>query len=206
MADAPRTRSSSSSNRSLGARLTAKVGPLPVWAWALALLAVGYLVYRFTGAGSSSTSSTSSTTDTSSTDTAPAADGGQPGPDQTGTTDTQTGLNDTLLSQLSGVPGQLDALTQAVLSAEAFVPGAGDSGSGSTVPNTGAGVNPGGVNKPAASTPAKPAARAKAPAHVTYYTYKPGKAPKGKKAQEAPAHGPAGTTLHFASGRGYYYA
>lgn len=230
------TRRTSSSSRSLGARFTAKVGPLPVWAWALAILVVGYLVYRH----SSSSSSTTSTTDTSSTDAstpAPPDTSGTPGPDNTGG-GTSTGgpdqgsLNDELLSQLSGFGNSIDALTAAVLSSEAFLPGTGDSGSGSTVPNgttppgpgapatTTTGAHGGTVKttKPAATTKPAPTlvsehgqgggyapAPAKPAAGVHYYTYAPGKAPKGQKANEAPASMP-GKTLHFAAGRGYYYA
>lgn len=57
--------------------------------------------------------------------------------------------------------------------------------------------------KKKAPTPSKPKAPARAPAK--FYTYKPGKAPAGKKAQQAPK-APKGKTLHYAKGKGYYYA
>lgn len=226
------TRRTSSSSKSFGARMTAKVGPLPVWAWALAILVVGYLVYRFSG---SSSSSSSASTDTSSGDaTAPTTDtstSGSPGPDQTtgdGSSGGAAGLNDELLSQLSGFQGSLDALTAAVLSSSAFLPGTGDSGSGSIVPNgvpsgsaplepatVATGAHGGTAPAPAPAAKVKPAPTLVSehgqgggytpPANVRYYTYAPGKAPKGQKANEAPAR-VAGKTLHFASGRGYYYA
>ena len=220
------------SSRSFGARMTAKVGPLPVWAWALAILVVGYLVYRHSSASSST--STSSTTDTSSGDaTAPTTDtstSGSPGPDQTGGSGgpDAASLNDSLLSQLAGFQGSIDALTAAVLSTSAFVPGGGDSGSGSQVPN---GTTPPGPGTGTATAATSGGGTVKTTPHgattkpaptlvsehgagggytparnVTYYTYRPGQAPKGKRSQEAPARGPSGTTLHFAAGRGYYYA
>lgn len=51
----------------------------------------------------------------------------------------------------------------------------------------------------------KPAAPVKKQAPVKYYTYKPGKAPAGKKAQAAPAKAPPGKKLKFQKGKGYYY-
>ena len=213
MADTTRTRTtttrSSSSRRSLGARMTAKVGPLPVWAWAVLLLAVGYLVYRLRGGGSSSSSSTTTSSDTAgSTDTGSTtgsstdlSTAGDVGPAAAGSSSPDVGQ---LSDQIAGLSAGLDSLTAAVQSSPAFWPGSGDAGSGSTVPN---GNTP---PPPAATAPAqvKPAASTStaAPARTRYWTYAPGKAPKNRKGDEAPAHGPRGTRLHFAAGRGYYYA
>lgn len=199
-------------DRSLAGRLTAKAGPLPVWGWAAGLLVVGYLVYRFSSASSSSSTATdTATTDTGTPDTTPATDtstSGTPGADQTSTDSGVGGLNDQLLSQLAGYGQSIDALTQAITSAQAFPPGAGDAGSGSSIPNDGTTSATQSVpTAPAATKPARPAASPHAPAHrVRYYTYAPGKAPASKRSQQAPAHGPAGTTLHYRRGRGYYYA
>lgn len=203
-------------DRSLGTRLTAKVGPLPVWVWAVVILVGGYLAYRLMSNGSSSTAASSTTADTSTgTDTTSTPDTGAAATTDLGSaggvtsgdgSTTDTGLSDTILSQLQGVGSSIDALTQAVQSQPAFWPGSGDSGSGSVVPNTGDGGVVIGGNRPASTTPAKPAPAVKAPATVRYYTFKPGQAPKDRKKDEAPAHGPAGTTLHFQSGKGYFYA
>ena len=213
--------------RGLLARATAKVGPLPVWAWALLLLIAGYLVYRLSGAGQGSSSAdgapAGAAPDPNSTPISGGEDGAPPASGQGGAADN---LNDGLLSQLSGFQGSIDTLTAAVQSSPAFWPGAGDSGSGSVVPNTGemevAPAPPTVAAKTAAKAPARPAARAKAaktaakaPARpaaratasgkMRYYTYT-GKAPKTRKRDEAPARGPSGTTLHFVRGKGYYYA
>jgi hypothetical protein len=48
---------SSSRPSGVGGRLTAKVGPLPVYAWALIIVGVGYLAYRHYAGGSGSGSS-----------------------------------------------------------------------------------------------------------------------------------------------------
>lgn len=45
--------------KGVGGRLTAKVGPLPVYAWALIIVGVGYLAYRHYGGGSGSGSGSS---------------------------------------------------------------------------------------------------------------------------------------------------
>ena len=153
--------------RSLSQRYTEKVGPLPVWAWALLILIVGYLIYRHSK-GSSSSSDTSSTSPDTSTSTEPDTSG-TPGPDRTGG-GTSTGgpdaasLNDELLSQLAGYGNSIDALTAAILSSEAFVPGAGDSGSGSVVPNGTPAPNT------ATSTPEKPATQTTSPHGATTKT------------------------------------
>lgn len=194
--------------RDLAGRFTAKVGPLPVWVWAALILVTGYLLYRLT-AGRTGTSTgaepAGSAVDPNSTpvtgdDGAPPASSGQGG--------AADNLNDGLLSQLSGFQSSIDSLTAAVQSSPAFWPGAGDAGSGAEVPNTGAPPPaPSTTTAPPASRlPAKPTARAAAPGKVRYYTFAPGKAPKTRKGDEAPARGPAGTTLRFARGKGYYYA
>lgn len=193
------------SKRGLGQRLTAKAGPLPVWAWAAVILGA-YLLYTHlhpataattTGATTDTTADTSDQTPVSAGDTGnpPASGGGDPG----------SNVNDTLLSQLSGFQSSIDALTGAVQSSQAF--GADGGGSGSADYS-----GTGSISLPLipAGTVAVPAA-APAPSSSVhpvathYYTYAPGKAPKGQTLNEAPK-APPGKTLHFLKGKGYYYA
>lgn len=201
---APAAKPPTGNRRGVVQRFTAKAGPLPVWAWALLILVVGYLVYRLAGPTSSSSSGSKAddapdTTSAVTGDTGNPPAGGQGGP--------ADNLNDSILSQLSGLSGQVDALTGLIQSTPAFDTGGGDSGSGSVTPNTGSSV-PAAPSKVTASTkaPARPSAHPPAPAHVRYYSFQPGKAPKGRKKDEAPAKGPAGTRLHFKRGKGYFYA
>lgn len=207
------------SSRSLTARLTGKVFGVPVFVWALALLAVGYLIYRSRSSSSSSTPATDTTT-SADTGTQPATDTSTAGtvlPDQTGGgaagTDTAS-LNDQVLSQLAGFSSSLDALTQAVQSSQAFGdPFLSTAGYGATdgysappaAAATTSAPSPHSTSTPAPAA-AKPAASTKPAAPTRYYTFAPGKAPANRKGDQAPARGPAGTTLHFAAGRGYYYA
>jgi hypothetical protein len=201
----------------IGARLTAKVGPLPVWAWALVLLVGGYLAYRLV-AGSSSNSpaaapSGASSDTGSSADAADMSAGGSDGaPPASGSGASSD--NADLAGYLSGLQGSVDSLTSAVQMSPAFWPTSGDAGSGAFIPNDGSsyagGSTPSGTTPKATSVAAsspKTTAPVKAPtATIRYYTYAPGKAPASRKGDEAPARGPAGTTLHFATGKGYYYA
>jgi len=226
-----KTTTTRKSSRGIGARLTAKVGPLPVWGWALLLLIAGYLVYRFSGAGSSSSSSSSGATNSdgsnlgtdagvSDSSTTPA--GGDTGgsPPASGQGGAADNLSSDLFGQLTGLQGSVDALTALVQSTNPF-PDPGSAGAGASVPldgSTGGGGDdlqpyPGSTATTTTTTPAppppppaKPSATPPAPAKIRYWTYAPGKAPKNRKGDEAPAKGPAGTTLHFAKGKGYYYA
>lgn len=190
----------------LADRFTAKVGPLPVWAWALTLLVGGYLVYRLTSSRSSSSSDDAPSGDTSGgvpagTDTTPITEDSGYGP-AGGQGNVADNFSGDLLSQLSGFQSSIDGLTAAVQLSPAFWPGGdvGSSGSGSIVPNNGA--------APVRTTPKpKPNTKAAAkPAPKHFYTYAPGKAPKGKAAMAAPKKAPAGKKLHFQKGKGYYYA
>lgn len=207
------TRTTRRSSRGIGARLTAKVGPLPVWAWALGLLIVGYLVYRFSGAGSSSntTSSTDSSTtafDAGTNDgaTTPAGAGDTGSPPASGQGGAADNLSGDLFGQLTGLQGSVDSLTALVQATPAFYDPS-NAGAGSDVPLNGQPQQPASTaSSSTTKAPAKPTATTSAPAHIRYFTYAPGKAPKSRKGDEAPARGPAGTTLHFARGKGYYYA
>ncbi len=199
----------SASRRGVVQRFTGKVGPLPVWAWAALILVVGYLVYRVSGAGKGSSADTSATTDSATADT-PTTSGDSGNPPAGGGGNAADNMNGDLLSSLGGLQGSVDSLTALVQSTPAFGTGdgnSGDSGSGSLIPNGTATVDmPRGTGAaPATSTPARPAAAHSAPATVRYYTFAPGKAPKGRTGDQAPARGPAGTSLKFARGKGYYY-
>lgn len=185
--------------RSLGARLTGKVGPLPVWAWA-ALILGAYLLYSHFHQTAAAPAATDTTSDTSMTDpnaTPVGSDtGNPPASGQGGVADNMTG---------DPLSTSIDALTAAIQSSQAFNEGApGNSGSADysgAQPFINLPALPANT-APAATVAAKPAAK---PAPSRYYTYAPGKAPKGQTANQAPAKGPAGTTLHFAKGKGYYY-
>lgn len=198
----------------MGARLTAKVGPLPVWAWALLLFVGVALAVRFTRAGGGTAPTTDTTTPATTpvgaidSDTTPVgSDTGSP-PAASGQGGAADNLNDALYAQLAGVSASVDSLSALVQTSPAFW-SFSDAGAGSMIPSDGSKAQAPATAAKTAQAPVKapakptPAAPGKAP---TYYTYKPGNAPKGKKAQEAPARGPAGTTLHFRAGRGYYYA
>lgn len=127
-------------SQGLTSRLTAKAGPLPVWAWAVGIIVGGYLLYRLVGQGGTTAAGTTDVTSSPSAETAPVTDtgtSGVPAADQTVQPDVAA-LNDTLLSQLEGFGTQIDALTYAVATSPAFLPGVGDSaGSGAVVPNSG---------------------------------------------------------------------
>lgn len=208
VADAP---ARSSSRRSIGARLTAKAGPLPVWAWAAMILVGGYLVYRLRGGGSSTATTAATSSDTSSAgsvDTSSTPVGSGDVSSDTGSAGAggaASNVNDSLLSQLSGFQSSIDALTAAVQTTPGYsqpdmaYPSPGFPGAPLQT------STPSPAAKVAAPAP-RPSATPRAPAKIHYYTYAPGRAPRNEKRNEAPAHGPAGTRLHFARGKGYYYA
>lgn len=191
---------------SFASRLTAKAGPLPVWAWALIVVVGGFIAYRVLGARNSTSSPSSSAqspdTATQAIDENSTPVGMETGyPPASGQGNAADNLSSDLYSQLGGLQGSVDMLTSLVQLSPAFWPGS-DSGDTSN-----------GTTPQAAQTPPKkstviasPKAGARAPASTKYYTYAPGKAPKGKTANQAPGKGPAGTTLRFQRGRGYYYA
>lgn len=201
----------------IGARLTAKVGPLPVWAWALVLLIGGYLAYRLIGGSSSSTPAAApsgASSDAGSSADADTSAGGSDGAPPASGFGASSDSSD-LAGYLSGLQGSVDSLTSAVQMSPAFWPTSGDAGSGAFIPNDGSLYSSGGATASgttpkatsvAASSPKTTAAKTAPTATIRYYTYAPGKAPASRKGDEAPARGPAGTTLHFATGKGYYYA
>lgn len=146
------------SGRTLQGRLTRKVGPLPVWAWAAVILGA-YLIYsRLQGAkaavatGSTAVPVTDSTAGTvGSAAQAPASGAGT----------AADNLSGDLLAQLYGVnAGTIDSLTTQLLTSQSAVPA-----SEGTVPTVGNGIAPGSISSAgAASAPAAVPAQAKAAA------------------------------------------
>lgn len=196
---------SSNAKRSLGQRLTGKVGPLPAWAWA-ALILGAFLLYTRLHSSSSSSGDATAPASTSSSDQTPVTGDTSGSPPASGGGDPASNVNDGLLSQLSGFGSSIDALTAAVQSSPAFVDGSNSGGA-----NYGGGPIISLPNMPApavgSAVAAKPTPKIASPsAPVKYYTYAPGKAPKGQAKNTAPAKAPAGKTLHFTKGKGYYYA
>lgn len=97
------------SNRGLEARLTRKVGPLPVWAWAASIIAA-YLLYTKLRPASSQTG-TFADTPANPADTT-AGDGSPPASGQGGAVDN---LSQGLLDQLGANTASIDALTSQIL-------------------------------------------------------------------------------------------
>jgi hypothetical protein len=169
----PRPRSSSGG---IGARLTAKVGPLPVWLWATILLGVIYLYERHAAASSSSSSSGS----TDTTDTT-----GTPANDQTGGGGATGTPDDSLLSQLSGFQSSIDALTAAVQSSQAFPYGSDTSGDQTTAP-----PSPTTTPQPAVTPPHVAPGSAAPPVAASHPAAKPVAVTKAKPVVKKPAAKP----------------
>lgn len=189
-------------------RLTAKAGPLPVWLWAVVILGAFLAWQHFRGGGDTAVGASTS-------DQTPVTTGGDASSDVgvAGGGSPASNVNDGLLSQLSGMQSSVDALTAQVQSMPAFSSDAGTAGSGSTIPNDGSMFMdnqgpPGGLPEAGPPGPAgprgpagkqapvvkPPAAKAKAPAKIRYYTLK----------KNVPLK--KGQTLHYTKGRGYYAA
>lgn len=97
------------STRGLVNRLTAKVGPLPVWAWAAAILAAYFLYSRMRPPAATTTGDTASaSTPDGSTGSAQVPASGQGSP--------ADNLSSGLLSQLGANTAAIDALTSQILS------------------------------------------------------------------------------------------
>lgn len=166
--------------RSLEQRLTGKVGPLPVWAWAALILGTVLLYLKLHPAAATPADPASSTGDL----TPVSADGSNP-VGSSGGGSSASNVNDALLSQLSGFQTSIDTLTAAVQAQEA---------GGWLLPTDGSGIdasqNDGGVNQPtgpgssavAATKPAPKKAAAKPAA-------KPAPAPKPKPKPKKPQSG-----------------
>lgn len=190
--------------------LTRKLGPLPVWAWALIVLVLGYVFYkRFSSSSSPATAQTSSAKQ-------PQADPGSAlgltpsagSPSDTGqsTSDLVTALG----GQQASLLAALETQTQDVLSlAQSQIYAAQTQtslGSFQTETQAQVAAIPGTGNAPAISyvspsvvnTPTVPAGSSakvtSPPAALHYYTYK----------TSVPLR--PGQSVHFTSGRGYYAA
>lgn len=102
----------------LAARMTRKVGPLPVWAWAGLILAAYYLWSRRRGASSPASSSSAGSSDAAASDAATSAgsDAGAQVP-SSGQGSPADNLSAPLLDQLSANTSAIDQLTQAVSAA-----------------------------------------------------------------------------------------
>lgn len=185
-------------------RLTAKAGPLPVWLWAVVILGA-FLAWQHFHKGTDTAAPGASTSDQT-----PVTNGGDASSDVgvAGGGSPASNVNDGLLSQLSGMQSSVDALTAQVQSMPAFSSDIGTAGSGSTIPNDGSSISlptqgpPGDTGATGPRGPAgkqapvvkPPAAKAKAPAKIRYYTLK----------KNVPLK--KGQTLHYTKGRGYYAA
>jgi hypothetical protein len=193
--------------------LTRKVGPLPVWAWAVIVAVVGYVLYRrFSSSSSAATQLTSSATPQQTAASPDSSLGLSPSagsPSDTGqtTSDLVTALGgqqSNLLAALEAVNQDVVGLAQSQL---ASLQTQTTAGSFQTQTDASVASQPGGANAPivyylsptVANTPTTPAptnavvtsAQTKP---TRYYTY---------KSSVPLAHG---QTVHFLTGKGYYAA
>lgn len=99
---------------SIAARLSRKVGPLPVWAWAAVILGAYFLYTRLHG-GSSSSSAASNSTPATPTDTTSGSDSGAQVPVGGGGSPVDNSSAN-LLSAIGANQAALDQLTSQILS------------------------------------------------------------------------------------------
>lgn len=187
------------------AKLGKKAGPLPIWAWALvgggALLAVFLLLRRNTEQGGSGIQIVTGNAQRPEN----TVSGGYP----RGVTPAAEMLNDEVLWTIAGSLASLSE-SQGVLAAGGSDRRDEHKGLDEAladvknhVSQTVAGAT---FQQPAVTTPTNAAAGSPAPIKANqikpsrYYTFQPGKAPKGRKADEAPK----GARLGFVQGKGYY--
>lgn len=178
-----------------GAALGKKAGPLPIWAWlALAGGAVLLLILMRKNTRQSG-SGVQLVTGQASRAAQGAAYGGYPA----GATAPAQGLNDEVLYTLAGSLSELsDRQRELGLSLGEQVANLDDRVTQSV---TGSALSsPAVVTPTAAAAGSAPPPPVSQPAPQRYYTYKPGKAPAGRKGDEAPP----GKRLGFVAGRGYY--
>lgn len=104
-------------------RLTHKVGPLPVWAWAAVILVVGYLIYRRSGGGAQAqTTAAPVSSGTSGSDTGAVSGGG-------GSGTPSSNLTPDLFGQLYDTnAGTIDSLTNAIVNKSALAASSLDAG------------------------------------------------------------------------------
>lgn len=194
--------------------LTRKLGPLPVWAWALIALVAGYFVLRRFSPGSSGATALTSSATPATTAASPDSSlgltttAGSPGDTGQTTSDLVSALGgqqSSLLAALESANQDVVSLAQSQLSA---LQSQTTAGSFQTQTDAGVGSQPGGSNAPtyvylsptvAGTVTAPPAAsmatvRSTQTKPIRYYTYK-------TQVPLAP-----GQSVHFTTGRGYYAA
>lgn len=140
-----------SSARSLGARLQAKVGPLPVWAWAAVILGIVLVYMRTHSTGSTPATPTATTSGVDSGAQVPVSGAGGPGDN----------LPADLVDQLNANTSALDALTFQILS-QPTPYGQHDPLTGAPASDTSAGIGP--ASTPTPQAPAHPASVGAPPA------------------------------------------
>lgn len=137
--------------------MTAKVGPLPVWAWAAVILGAYLLYTRLHPSAKTSTADATATPDTSGNSAADSTVSGQGG--------SGDNMSQGMFDALSANTSSLDALTSQILSTPVGSgfgptdPVPGDTGAGTTGPAAASTSN-----APASSPAAAPAATGAAPA------------------------------------------
>lgn len=225
----PPTSKAPAAPRGLKARATAKVGPLPVYGWAL-LIVGAYLVYsRYAKKGDKQAAPVASGADVgggygygsgASGELGAAGGGGSAGG---GATDSYSPYQDAFYALLAsfpapvqtetGIMGVNDPTKQApappqtqeqmtsaptVRSYETPTKQVSTVTSGPLTGLTASSGKGSGVTGGTGSSSVKVSQSEP----TRYYTYAPGKAPKGQKANEAPSSG----TLKYKAGKGYYVA
>lgn len=144
MAPAPARR------QGLAGRLTAKVGPLPVWAWAAVILGAYLLYTRLHPAAVTSPGDTTATPDTSGDSGAQSPSSGMGG--------TADNMNQALFDSLSANTSSLDALTSQLLSQPSPYSNYGDAPAlGTPAGDTSQGTGPASQPTPAPTAAAAPA-------------------------------------------------
>lgn len=184
-----------------GGKLDGKIGPIPKKAAlgiGVGLFVLLFLYIRHRNSGASPATDTAALTDIAPTysNVTPqqSASAGTPSPN----TPITSQLDPETLSAL-GIGMPTDYVTATDLQSQLDT--LGNNVASQIAQATLAPTNPPLVNHPAAKSGTKTVAK-KAVATVRYYTYAPGKAPKGKKANELVLG--KGQRVGFKSGKGYY--
>lgn len=172
-----------------------KAGPLPIWAWALlgagTLLAVFLLLRRNTQQRGSEVQLVSG----GAGNPQDAPSGGYP----RGVTPAAQMLNDDVLYEIASGLSTLQVGQREL--GTSFAEQSAGLKEHVTQTVTAAALQPPAIVTPtAAAAGSAPKITGNQPAPARYFTYKPGKAPRGRKADEAPK----GKRLGFESGKGYY--
>lgn len=178
-----------------GAKLKGKAGPLPIWAWGLigaaTLLAVYLVLRRNTEQGSAGVELVAGNTGRPQD----APSGGYP----RGVTPAAQMLNDDVLYEIAGGLARLQETQRE--NGLSFAEQSAGIKDHVTQTVTAAALQPPAVVTPtaaAAGSAARPPANQPAPSR--YYSFKSGKAPAGRRKDEAPR----GARLGFTAGKGYF--